>query len=302
MDGTTGVNRFTGVTVTNGGSATAIGVRINNADRVLFAQHRHEHDRDDRREGAGCGEHEPADEPLERHHGDGLGHGRDPAEQHDRPAGARRRLRHRPLAADDVGRDGGPGHRELEHRHGRLGRHRHDLRDRRAGDGHPQLQRLAVLLRLRQLDEQRGRRRQPRHEPDGARSSSTRARSPARPGSRSTSTAAASAAAAWSTTARSTTGRASRSRSPAATAAGSRSPATSPTRPTPAAASSSAATATAPRASRGASKVLNTGASNAVALSANGNPASGHLVSFTNGGLDIDTTSGQGLTCEQRHG
>ena len=37
MDGTTGVNRFTGVTVTNGGSATAIGVRINNADRVLFA-------------------------------------------------------------------------------------------------------------------------------------------------------------------------------------------------------------------------------------------------------------------------
>ena len=36
MDGTTGVNRFTGVTVTNGGSATAIGVRINNADRVLF--------------------------------------------------------------------------------------------------------------------------------------------------------------------------------------------------------------------------------------------------------------------------
>ena len=46
----------------------------------------------------------------------------------------------------------------------------------------------------------------------------------------------------------------------------------------------------------GASKVLNTGASNAVALSANGNPAGGHLVSFTNGGLDIDTTSGQGLT------
>jgi VCBS repeat-containing protein len=37
LDGTTGVNRFTGVTVTNGGSATAIGVRINNADRVLFA-------------------------------------------------------------------------------------------------------------------------------------------------------------------------------------------------------------------------------------------------------------------------
>ena len=37
MDGTTGVNTFTGVTVTNGGSATAIGVRINNADRVLFA-------------------------------------------------------------------------------------------------------------------------------------------------------------------------------------------------------------------------------------------------------------------------
>ncbi|MDP1850498.1 MAG: Ig-like domain-containing protein [Solirubrobacteraceae bacterium] len=37
MDGTTGVNRFTGVTVTNGGSATAIGVRINSAASVLFA-------------------------------------------------------------------------------------------------------------------------------------------------------------------------------------------------------------------------------------------------------------------------
>ena len=42
--------------------------------------------------------------------------------------------------------------------------------------------------------------------------------------------------------------------------------------------------------------MLNTGASNAVALSSNGNPASGHEVSFTSGGLDIDTTSGQGLT------
>ena len=46
----------------------------------------------------------------------------------------------------------------------------------------------------------------------------------------------------------------------------------------------------------GASKVLNTGAATAVALSTNGNPAGGHLVSFTNGGLDIDTTSGAGLT------
>ncbi len=46
----------------------------------------------------------------------------------------------------------------------------------------------------------------------------------------------------------------------------------------------------------GASKVLNTGAANAVVLTANGNPAGGHLVSFTNGGLDIDTTSGTGLT------
>ena len=46
----------------------------------------------------------------------------------------------------------------------------------------------------------------------------------------------------------------------------------------------------------GASKVLNTGAGAAVALSANGNPAGGHLVSFTNGGLDIDTTSGAGLS------
>jgi VCBS repeat-containing protein len=46
----------------------------------------------------------------------------------------------------------------------------------------------------------------------------------------------------------------------------------------------------------GASKVLNTGAGNAVALSANGNPTGGHLVSFTGGGLDIDTTSGTGLS------
>ena len=113
MDGTTGVNRFTGVTVTNGGSATAIGVRINNADRVLFANTAHQHDRDERREGARRGEHEPADEPLERHHGDRLGHRRDPAQQHHRPAGARRRRRDRPLAADDLGRDGGARHRQL---------------------------------------------------------------------------------------------------------------------------------------------------------------------------------------------
>ncbi len=46
----------------------------------------------------------------------------------------------------------------------------------------------------------------------------------------------------------------------------------------------------------GASKVLNTGASSAVLLSANGNPAGGHLVSFTGGGLDIDTTSGSGFS------
>jgi hypothetical protein len=45
----------------------------------------------------------------------------------------------------------------------------------------------------------------------------------------------------------------------------------------------------------GASKVINTAAANAVALSNNGNPAGGHLVSFTNGGLDIDTTSGAGF-------
>ena len=31
-------------------------------------------------------------------------------------------------------------------------------------------------------------------------------------------------------------------------------------------------------------------------LAANGNPAGGHLVSFTNGGLDIDTTSGTGFS------
>jgi VCBS repeat-containing protein len=37
MDGTTGVNRFTGVTVTNGGSSTAIGVRLNSAGSVLFS-------------------------------------------------------------------------------------------------------------------------------------------------------------------------------------------------------------------------------------------------------------------------
>ena len=45
----------------------------------------------------------------------------------------------------------------------------------------------------------------------------------------------------------------------------------------------------------GSSKVLNTGASNAVALSSNGSPVNGHEVSFASGGLDIDTTSGQGL-------
>ena len=36
LDGTTGVNTFTSVTVSNGGSATAIGVRINNAGSVNF--------------------------------------------------------------------------------------------------------------------------------------------------------------------------------------------------------------------------------------------------------------------------
>ncbi len=45
-----------------------------------------------------------------------------------------------------------------------------------------------------------------------------------------------------------------------------------------------------------ASKVLNTGASNAVLLASNGSPVDGHEVQFTNGGLDIDTSSGQGLT------
>ncbi len=65
---------------------------------------------------------------------------------------------------------------------------------------------------------------------------------------------------------------------------------------TPAAASSSPATPRARRAFRGASKVLNTGASNAVVGAANGNPAGGHLISFTNGGLDIDTTSGTGFS------
>ena len=37
LDTTTGTNRFSDVTVTNGGSATAIGVRLNNAGTVLFA-------------------------------------------------------------------------------------------------------------------------------------------------------------------------------------------------------------------------------------------------------------------------
>ena len=115
MDGTTGVNRFTGVTVTNGGSATAIGVRINHADRVLFANTATNTIATSGRQGARCGEHEPADQPLERHHGDGLRHRCDPAEQHDGPARARRRRRHGPVAADDVGRDGGAGHRQLEH-------------------------------------------------------------------------------------------------------------------------------------------------------------------------------------------
>ena len=37
LDATTGVNRFSDTTVSNGGSATAIGVRINNAGTVIFA-------------------------------------------------------------------------------------------------------------------------------------------------------------------------------------------------------------------------------------------------------------------------
>jgi hypothetical protein len=45
-----------------------------------------------------------------------------------------------------------------------------------------------------------------------------------------------------------------------------------------------------------ASKVLNTGASDAVVLSSNGSPTTGHTVTFLNGGLDIDTTSGRGLS------
>jgi VCBS repeat-containing protein len=45
-----------------------------------------------------------------------------------------------------------------------------------------------------------------------------------------------------------------------------------------------------------ASEVLNTGASDAVALSSNGSPTTGHTVSFLNGGLDIRTTSGRGLS------
>jgi VCBS repeat-containing protein len=44
------------------------------------------------------------------------------------------------------------------------------------------------------------------------------------------------------------------------------------------------------------SKVLNTGASDAVVLSSNGSPTTGHTVTFANGGLDIHTTSGRGLT------
>ena len=45
----------------------------------------------------------------------------------------------------------------------------------------------------------------------------------------------------------------------------------------------------------GASKVLDTDAAGAVALSSNGDPVTGHTVSFTNGGLDVDATGGQGL-------
>jgi VCBS repeat-containing protein len=48
----------------------------------------------------------------------------------------------------------------------------------------------------------------------------------------------------------------------------------------------------------GTSKVLNTGASSAVATSSNGPVLTGHAVSFTGGGLDIDTTSGSGLTAQ----
>ncbi|MFC7503971.1 beta strand repeat-containing protein [Nocardioides sp. GCM10030258] len=45
----------------------------------------------------------------------------------------------------------------------------------------------------------------------------------------------------------------------------------------------------------GTSKILNTGTAGAVLLSNNGAPGAGHLVTFSNGGLDIDTVTGQGL-------
>ena len=302
MDGTTGVNRFTGVTVTNGGSATAIGVRINNADRVLFANTATNtiattgakaldaastslltsRWNDITVTGSGTGAIRLSSTTGQPVLGDGAG--TDLSLQTTSGATAALDIASsNTVTVDSAGTDtisatGGPG------------------------DGHPQLQRLAVLLRLRQLDEQRRRRDQPRHEPHGAgrdqrghdrRRGRDRVRRQRRRGRRRR---------------RGLRRRdqrrapASRSRSPAATAAASRSPATSPTPATPAAASSSAATAD------GSTSVLRRveGAQHRRRATRsrsprNGNPAGGHLVSFTNGGLDIDTTSGQGLTRDQRH-
>ena len=155
MDGTTGVNRFTGVTVTNGGSATAIGVRINNADRVLFANTATNtiattgakaldaastslltsRWNDITVTGSGTGAIRLSSTTGQPVLGDGSG---------------------TDLSLQTTsGRDGGARHREQQHRDRRQRRHRHHLRDRRARGRHPQLQRLAVLLRLGQLDQQR---------------------------------------------------------------------------------------------------------------------------------------------------
>ena len=167
MDSTTGVNRFTGVTVTNGGSSTAIGVRINFADRVLFAN-----TATNTIATTGAKALDAASTSLLTSRWNDItvtGSG----------TGAIRlsSVTGQPVLGDGAGTD-----LSLQTTSGAtaaldvassntvtvdLGRHRHDLGDRRAGDGHPQLQRLAVLLRFRQLDEQRGRWRQSRYEPDG---------------------------------------------------------------------------------------------------------------------------------------
>ena len=132
--------------MTNGGSATAIGVRLNNADRGV-----REHRAPTRsRRPAPRRSTSASTNLLTTRWNDitvtGSGTGAIRLSNTTGQPVLGRRRRHRPRAADDVGGHGGAGHRELERGHGRRGRYRHDLRHRRAGGRHPQLQRLAFLF------------------------------------------------------------------------------------------------------------------------------------------------------------